>query len=149
MFREKPDAEKNQDERYKQAHPDLKDPGGMQKEKHAQPDQDGGSGWNFRSLKFLARAKHQPQTKGIGRRLSHLNRLRASNGVDDLIHVKESKRDSKERMHVPRNIGAFADDQEHHDHEVRQSLRVLRAIDRSHPEWEETCENACHRWIRP
>jgi hypothetical protein len=32
---------------------------------------------------------------------------------------------------------------------VRQSLRILRAIDRSHSEWEETCKNACHRWIRP
>ena len=111
---------------HKQAHPELKDPGGMQKEKHAQPDQDSGSAWDFAlPSSFSPVPNICAQTEGIGRRLSRLNRLRASNGVDDLIHVEESKRDSKERVHVPRNIGAFADDQEHHDHEVRQSLRVL------------------------
>ena len=45
-------------------------------------------------------------------------------------------------------IGTHSEDQQHHDHQVRQSFGVLPAVDRADAEGKKSGENSGDRWIR-
>ncbi len=148
LLGEEPHAEKDQDERPKTIQTELKDPGSVQKEEHAQADENGGSSGNLGAFEFFAGAKGGRQTERIGSRFAHLDCLGAAHCVDDLVDVEKSDEDSEYCDHIPGKIGTHAEDQQHHDDQVRQSFGVLAGVNGADADGKESGENSSDGGIR-
>src|SRR5580658_8783100 len=120
----------------------------MQQEKHTQANQNHGANRNLGSVNLLADTESLGQPERIWNRLPQLKRASRPHRVDDLVKVEKTHREAQHHIDKPRHVRAQANDHEHENHQMRESLGVLRAVHSSHAEGKESSQNSSYRRIR-
>src|ERR1700730_728841 len=122
----------------------------MQQKQYAESDQNHGAGRDpSGKIGPLSDAEHRPQSKGIWRRLTCLERLRRFNSIDELVDDKGCDPDTEGSSHGVAMGTIYSDDQKNEDDQVSQSLRVLTAVNRAHSERKKSRQNSRQCRIRP
>src|SRR4029077_6343660 len=119
---------------------------GVKKEKNAETDEDDGADRNLAGFDFLSCSKRLRQAQWIRHRLAHLDGLGRPHRVDDLIDIEKCDADAKQR--VPASGVICPEDEQREDQQMRKSLGILRAVDRTHSEGKKSSENSGYGRVR-
>ncbi len=122
----------------------------VQEEDDAQADEDQSSDWNLAYVHAVARCKTGTescsQSEWIGRGLPQLYGPSRAHAVDNLVKVKSCDSQAEDSAHGFA-AAARSQHQQSEDHQMRQALGVLAAVNCAYAERKEASEDSCQSRI--
>src|SRR5215469_17161260 len=113
---------------------------GFEQKENANANQDHGCSRDLGDIEFLTGSKGLSQTEWIRRRLPNLDGTRGANRVDNLIHIEECERETRERWQWVALIHSH--DQQHKYDEMSETFGVLTVVHCAHAKGKEAGQNS-------